>query len=308
MKYSQSPQFIASRNEIIKCLYLNTADENYILARWCSQYRLPIDFIWNASQCLEKYIKAALLFNDCRTHKLGHDIASGYRRLKKLARELLPELMEEPADLQAGSWRQESPESFISRLQDNGGPHVRYNLLGYVHRTEDLLKLDLLVFQIRRLICTLDAPFVLDKSSKTYRALLTDHPKFTPRDHFSPLARLSKDKNPSRAKVLAAFQMNVWFAPDWFEHSSISNSTSGANPILKRRILDPIKSSTPSSRQLGLDLKDWLFKYNFVPKDVKDALNEFDQRTPNLKRGVLFRLRSNLAKWLIKLSSLIKPS
>ncbi len=36
-------------------LFIATADDNYITARWCHQHGLSIDFFWLGAQALEKY-------------------------------------------------------------------------------------------------------------------------------------------------------------------------------------------------------------------------------------------------------------
>jgi HEPN domain-containing protein len=56
----------ASKNNLASELFVRTADENYITARWCANNQLNTDFLWLAVHALEKYLKAVLLVN-------GHD-------------------------------------------------------------------------------------------------------------------------------------------------------------------------------------------------------------------------------------------
>ncbi len=51
----------ASKNNLVHELFVRTADENYIAARWCAINRLNTDFLWLAVHALEKYLKAVLL-------------------------------------------------------------------------------------------------------------------------------------------------------------------------------------------------------------------------------------------------------
>ena len=44
----------ASKNSLIGELFVRTADENYITARWCGTNRLNTDFLWLAVHALEK--------------------------------------------------------------------------------------------------------------------------------------------------------------------------------------------------------------------------------------------------------------
>ena len=52
------PQHYAAKHSIIKELFIATADDNYINARWCFHENLNVDFFWLAVHCLEKYLKA----------------------------------------------------------------------------------------------------------------------------------------------------------------------------------------------------------------------------------------------------------
>lgn len=50
----------ADKHSIINELFIATADDNYVLARW---QHLNVDFFWLAVHALEKYLKAVLLLN-----------------------------------------------------------------------------------------------------------------------------------------------------------------------------------------------------------------------------------------------------
>jgi hypothetical protein len=38
----------ASKNNLARELFVRTADENYVTARWCAIHRLNTDFLWLA--------------------------------------------------------------------------------------------------------------------------------------------------------------------------------------------------------------------------------------------------------------------
>jgi hypothetical protein len=42
------PQHYAAKHSIIKELFIATADDNYINARWCFHENLNVDFFWLA--------------------------------------------------------------------------------------------------------------------------------------------------------------------------------------------------------------------------------------------------------------------
>ena len=53
----------ALKNNVVTQMFVDTADQNYLIARWAYHRGLFLDFFWNACQALEKYLKASLLLN-----------------------------------------------------------------------------------------------------------------------------------------------------------------------------------------------------------------------------------------------------
>jgi len=51
------------KGSIITEMYLHTADDNYVVARWAHDNQLFTDFFRNGVHALEKYLKAVPLFN-----------------------------------------------------------------------------------------------------------------------------------------------------------------------------------------------------------------------------------------------------
>lgn len=70
-------------NYIARTAFRNIADQDYITARWCYKSRLSIQFCWMAQQCVEKYLKAILLFNKQSATGLNHNIINAVQRLKE---------------------------------------------------------------------------------------------------------------------------------------------------------------------------------------------------------------------------------
>ena len=145
----------ASKYEIIDTLFIETADQNYLLARVCYFNGLYNDFFWNAAQSIEKYLKASLLLNGFSVKDTGHDLDKLFKEVQNYAQELIaPELIE-PDQVDVG-WRKEKTFDFVSRVNEYGSSNNRYNELGYYLRLEDLLKLDQLVFYLWRCVCQLN--------------------------------------------------------------------------------------------------------------------------------------------------------
>ena len=87
------------RHSIVDELFIKTADDNYVTARWCYANGFDVDFFWLAVHALEKYLKAVLLLNGRSGKKATvagkkfnyrHDIVLLYADVKPLAPELLP--------------------------------------------------------------------------------------------------------------------------------------------------------------------------------------------------------------------------
>src|SRR5258706_9409682 len=98
-----------SEANIIDELYVRTADENYITARWCSIQRLHTDFSWSGVHALEKYLKAVLLYNGYSVMPYGHDIVALYESIKPFTVGLLPTLLTKPSRLGIGHWFDRTP-------------------------------------------------------------------------------------------------------------------------------------------------------------------------------------------------------
>ena len=180
----------AHQSAIIRELFIDTADDNYITARWCFFEALNFDYFWLAVHALEKYMKAVLLLNGrCAKgyrdkagefHWYRHDIVALYEQVSPLASGLLPCSLTCPQQVNLPHWSDETPEAFIQRLHDNGNAHNRYQLFGFVQRREDLFKLDAMVFALRRLCVPLDAYYLRRHhpggSNWTHRDILTQQP------------------------------------------------------------------------------------------------------------------------------------
>jgi HEPN domain-containing protein len=169
-----SKDIVALKNNIIRDLFVRTADENYISARWCAVNHLNYDFLWLAVHCLEKYFKSVLLSNGHSSKNYGHDITKLFDETRKLVGNLLPSRLEKPDKLSIQRWIEWDLEKFIKYLYSNGNSENRYAIYGYITNAQDLHMLDSLVFSIRRLICQLD--------DRWHDVEHSGVPKFTHRD------------------------------------------------------------------------------------------------------------------------------
>jgi HEPN domain-containing protein len=154
----------AGKHSIVNELFIKTADENYVVARWCFFEGLDVDFFWLAVHAVEKYLKAVLLLNGRPTKSYGHNIPKLYAAIFPLASELLPQNLSKPRQFADNlHWIDETPDLFLKRLYRGGRADNRYQLFGYVRHSEDLFKLDQMIFAIRSLCHQLDAHFLTKK-------------------------------------------------------------------------------------------------------------------------------------------------
>ena len=96
----------AEQGLIVRELFVDTADDNYITARWCFVEGLNVDYFWLAVHALEKYMKASLLLNGHsakgyldhagKRRSFGHDITKLYGYLRSFAADLLPDNLPRP--------------------------------------------------------------------------------------------------------------------------------------------------------------------------------------------------------------------
>jgi hypothetical protein len=265
-----------SQTSLVHDLFVRTADENYITARWCAVNRLNIDFFWLAVQTLEKYMKAVLLLNGKTSKQFGHEIVKLYAQIRDIAGPLLPNVLVKPQNLEIEDWHECSSESFVEHLQRQGNADNRYLIYGYHTRSQDLYKLDQMVFAVRRLICPLaDRAF---PSWDPGAPILTHRERLIrdPEDYgrlFMPLDDLicAKENSPTRE---AALNLNLWFAPRDFTHTPEREGSANRQPVIVRRVLDPLESDDSRAAAQGIQVAQWLLNNVVLPRGVTDCITK----------------------------------
>ena len=258
----------ASRTNLVRELFVRTADENYVTARWCARNGLDVDFLWLALHAVEKYLKAVLLLNGRSAKSYGHDLSKLLEDVRTVAGPLVPDHLRRPAELDGPPWPDRPTGEFVRHLEHNGNADNRYLVHGFVTNSEDVHLLDALVFAIRRLCCTLDGHHFLgrgsDARSLTSREMLERFPS-----HFArmamPLDDIVDARSPSELRS-AALNFNFAFAPAGFEHQVVRSRTSARNAVIDRRILRPLQSSDPERAAEAVEDARWLLDNVHLPK------------------------------------------
>ena len=277
----------ALRNNIVYDMYVDTADQNYVVARWCFQRNLALDFLWNPTHCLEKIMKAVLLLNGQSGIKAageqkpyGHDLERLFTEVSALAGDLLPDLLIKPTEIDM-PWQVETVEQFVGRISANGDAHNRYQVYGHTLHREDLYKFDRVVYAIRRLCCPLDSfrfgnirhgqPIV------TFREQLKRQADYMPHLVSSRFAKLT-DAKASEELRHAALNHNLIFAPD-YDHGDLRCGSSALNPVLGRRILLADEQDAAGARAAEtVELADWVIENIALPPNVRSKLLEARNR------------------------------
>jgi hypothetical protein len=280
------PDQYAEKNSVVQELFINTADDNYIAARWCFHENLNVDFFWLAVHSLEKYMKAVLLLNGQSSKSYGHNITKLYSNTRPLAPELLPAKLYKPdLAMPDEQWHDEDVETFIERLYRDGQADNRYQLYGYVRHAEDLWKLDQLIFNVRRLCRPLETHFLGEKKvgapdDSIRRRLLKDKPSA-----WTLNCKLEATVEGQRGETLkhALLNWNFAFAPNNYSHTRTDYRSASNNSVLIRRIYDPLEGG-PKHFDHADRLWDWIKVNIQLPnKKPNDLVAEIEIERARIK-------------------------
>jgi hypothetical protein len=224
-----------STNSLIERMFVATADQDYVLARWAAINNLDLQFLLLGMLAVEKYLKAILLFNDRPAIKYGHDIVTAYEDVLEFNPSLSFDPLLKPQLLKGIDelyWRDEPLKTFLRRLNELGNPNNRYMLEGFVFCSDDLFKLDQVVWSFRR-HCR---PFNMRLNSIkeiieiNWIERLKEQPRYWTVGSNLLVEQLLVQKTPN-ALYEALTILNAAFAPD-IEHELSSWRTSSSNPPL----------------------------------------------------------------------------
>ena len=273
------------KNNVVTEMFVDTADQNYLIARWTYHRHLFLEFFWNAAQALEKYLKASLLLNGCSAIYNGnkkpyrHNLTLLFDEVRTYANDFFLEPLTRPAGLDrlidTSHWHDETPAGFLERFSSLGDANNRYAVFGYTQRWEDLHHLDQMVYRIRRVAYPLDMSWPPGSIEKTVRERLERSPHFSPRSLGSRLYKTLESKEDDELRD-AGLCLNFSFAPD-YDHTKdgISIGTSSSTTVLYQRIIKRAESSkTLSDDQDVIDLADWVRNNIKLPPSVKKEIHD----------------------------------
>jgi hypothetical protein len=262
-------------NDIARRMFIATADQNYMLARAAFFSELDLDFYWLSLHALEKYFKAILLLNGRSVKKHGHDLI----KLHASVRTLHPDLSFGPfidPHVDAVLWRNTTVDVFLSRLNEFGHASNRYHTYGFSLSIDDLLKVDQLMWSVRRHCRPLN--YAVDAGQRTLRvdeveALRRDQRRWFLSGNF-PIESMLEGRR--RVELRELFlRLNTAFAPDQ-PHDFWSGWRSASSNSPLSRELEYLASShaAPETKATAAEVLRWALAHiKFIERDQIEITN-----------------------------------
>lgn len=138
------------KNDIVRRMFIETADLNYVGARAAFFEQRHWDFWWLTLHAVEKYLKSTLLLNGMSAKVGGHNLHRLLEAVYKLDTRLTVPAFHKPKISGLSGWPTALERTFVSRLNEFGSADNRYGAYGYTLRTADLLLSDQLIYWARR--------------------------------------------------------------------------------------------------------------------------------------------------------------
>ena len=273
-----SEQLAPQVDRIVRRMFVETADKNYILARVAFFFELDWDFLWLSLHAVEKYCKAVLLYNGASAPP-GHNLLELQDALMSLDEALRLKPFDDPK-VDGVTWYESDclAEHFLRRLNHIGSPSNRYGTYGYHVVPQDLLKVDQLVWSVRRFCRPLR--YVLgDPEAGSFvdvdeLRLLSDDPRRWQLGSLLPLEQLlAKPVQDVRRAMFV--DCNVPFAPD-LPHEYHHMRYSSSNAPLPQMLEELATSSCPEYRREVAAALQWVVDHAPLTRkekrDIKKAL------------------------------------
>jgi hypothetical protein len=277
---TDAAQVRAEKNKLICRMFVWTADQNYIVARWAALHYLYLDFLWLGLHAVEKYLKAIILYNGGSAQTQAHNIVALSNDALALDSRLAWKDFEKPSDNHRLLWHQETVASFMLRLNHHGGANNRYLRFGHSFNRDDLYKLDQLVWTIRRH----SVPFKRlmrrghgERTEVDWLAALRNDPTRWKIGPGLPLEKALGGKGHSDV-VAAARTLNQPFCPSEDRRFGEWNFGMASSPL--GDILDDLVSSKSSlhKRQTASETLGWAVENIYLArqdrKEIEKALTE----------------------------------
>ncbi|MBY3753892.1 hypothetical protein GBZ26_05130 [Azospirillum formosense] len=265
--------------------FVEPGDQNYQLARWAKIHGFHREFYWQSVQAIEKYCKAALVLNGESTKHGSHGIENLYNRCCDRFGDLVVQRFERPELFPQELWNDEEPERFLRFLYQQGNPNSRYGMTSWFNRPSDLIKLDILAFNIRR--CTIGIDWVVGEDfyvekdlqvfvGKNFSDVLRANPSYQVRGDFQTISSPAVMSGEDVADSLVLWNYQMDSAPSCFSGPlppSLSAVIGPARNSLLHILCNQVsyrQSTEPSS--LLLDGAAWMLETIKLDRQVMEIL------------------------------------
>jgi hypothetical protein len=263
----RDPHVIAQSNSLIQRMFVDTSDQNYVVARWAFLNQFALDFCWLAAHALEKYLKAILLFNDRSARGYSHNIVHLYEQVVSFAPSIDLGELKRPSAVPGFRYREgELARAFVQRMAKLGDPNNRYLTYGYSLWGDEMFKLDQMVWQIRRHCRPLNQ--TVSDGTREIQIDWAEHLKKSPHQFITSgvIERLMEQDQPSDARA-ALLEQNLAFNPAPMENVSWYSSV--YNPPLYP-LFQMLHSENPQNQRIARDTIHWaLANMDFSGSDRK---------------------------------------
>jgi hypothetical protein len=143
------------KHDIILKLFVQPADEDYLVARWSYRMGVFLPYYWAAAQAVEKYLKASLLASGLSSKGFGHDLVRLFDDVANLdTKGFIPKTIAMPDTTGSGkdAWDTHDTRSFIHYLAGYGDPDNRYGIVGRRVVGPDIHVLDAVCLGLRSMV------------------------------------------------------------------------------------------------------------------------------------------------------------
>lgn len=262
------PSAEAWQINMIRQMFINTADDNYISARAAYFEERDRDFWWLTMHAMEKYLKAILLMNGRSTQQYAHKLAPLIEAVGRLDKALEPPAFERPTWLGPIRIFDDANANFISALDVYGHPSSRYGTYSYVLARDDILRADHYIYWARRFARPL-RQVKFDGTEIDWASELAGSPGVWRHHIDAPIERLADlPVGDTRRRGLA--EANFAFFPDEQKRVTLRGGRAHNSPIYNR--LRALQESAPNSEERRTEraVLEWVLKN--VRLDRGDAL------------------------------------
>jgi HEPN domain-containing protein len=224
--------------------FRDIADRDYVQARLAFRAGLIPQFQWSALHCLEKYVKAILLYNRISSKGQRHEVNEGLERIKKYSKFEIKISRE--------------TQKFISRLES--GAAYRYFEISYASHRDDLFNLDRAVSEIRRYCQVLDIAIKSGASEVNFLDLTLER------------IEKARSSNVTETCIMGGWLENVIKKKDHLARKGLIWNNLYFSSSKRTRVEYRTYSEAGNAPLcLHPEIIDEVLKYVFMPKDIANA-------------------------------------